>query len=351
MEIDPYSRTQADVELAVGLRETVATGPETATVVDLVASRLFTGLCLEAKIGRFELLDVVGSGGMGMVYAAWDPEHDRSVAIKVVRPSSGQELQPGISQARLQREAGVLLHLDHPNIVRLYETGIHDDDVFVVMEFIEGPTLDLWAAAAPRTWHEIVEMYARAGDGLAAAHAHDLVHRDFKPQNVIVDPDGQPRVVDFGLARPIDTASFLAKIAADADAKATPRIEYSLTATGLVAGTPAYMAPELLTGADASPSSDIYAFCTALLEVLSRELDNDRSTAEAPGELIDALLRGIAVEPEERWPDLDALLRTLRQIARAHDLRRARLRRAVIIVAVVLGVAIGAAFALGWAVP
>ena len=344
MEVDPYSRTQQDVQLADGLRDTLSTGPEAAAVVDLVASRLFSTLEIEAKIDRFELIDVVGSGGMGMVYAAHDPTRDEIVALKVVRPSAGAEAQPGISQARLLREAGVLTHLDHPNIVRLYESGIHDDNVFVVMEFIDGPTLDLWASAAPRSWQELVDIYARAGDGLAAAHARGLVHRDFKTQNVLVDGDGEPRVVDFGLARPIDTASFIAQL--ETQAKPTPRVEYSLTATGIVAGTPAYMAPELLTGGDATPSSDVYAFCTALLEVLSRDPQDSQTTPDVPGALIDALLRGIAAEPDQRWSDMDALLQTLRQFLRAEERKRRRPLWIALGIAVVVGVCIGLGLAL-----
>lgn len=341
MDIDPYSRTQRDVDLLAAMRDTVSAGSEAEAVVELVASRMFTSLRLEARIGRFSLLEVIGSGGMGVVYAAHDPERDEKVALKIVRPALWAEQQPGINQARLLREGGVLAHLDHPNIVKLHESGVHEDEVFVVMEFIEGPTLEQWAAAAPRSWSSIAEIYMAAGDGLAAAHARGLVHRDFKPQNVLVGPDGVPRVVDFGLARPIDTAIFGAS---DGASKASdPRVEYSLTATGFVTGTPAYMAPELLVGADATPSSDTYAFCTALLEALSREQSDDETpTSEVPGELLDALLRGIAVVPEDRWPSLDELLETLRGIVRAHDPSRLRRRRLVLALALVLALVLAA---------
>src|SRR5690349_19726204 len=145
------------------------------------------------QIGRYRLERVLGKGGMGVVHAAYDPELDRLVALKVLHESRGQ--------ARLVREAQAMARLRHPNVLTVHDVGVSDDRVYVTMELIEGTTLRAWQTTATRSWREIVSMYIAAGRGLAAAHDAGIVHRDFKPDNVLIGNDGSVRVADFGLAR------------------------------------------------------------------------------------------------------------------------------------------------------
>jgi len=154
-----------------------------------------------AAIGRYLVLNLIGRGGMGEVYAAYDPELDRKVAIKVLRASSSAGVDAAEGRGRILREAQALAQLSDPNVVAVYDVGTVDDRVFLAMEFVDGSTLSFWQHAQPRTWREVVTLYAAAGRGLAAAHRRGLVHRDFKPDNAMVGRDGQVRVMDFGLAR------------------------------------------------------------------------------------------------------------------------------------------------------
>lgn len=294
-----------DEQLGGKLRELAPSEADSALVEDLVAARLFGSSARPAKIDRFTILDVVGSGGMGTVYAAHDPKLDRKVAIKVVRSAPSSSETSSLAQARLVREARVLAQLTHPNVVTIHEWGVHDERVFVVMEFIAGVSLDQWLSASPRPWTEVLELFMRAGEGLASAHALGIVHRDFKATNLLVGSDGRPRVVDFGLARPIDS-----RAPAQRQVASGRTFDYSITATGRVSGTPGYLAPELLGGAKASPQSDIYAFCVTLLEAA-----RTRSTDAMPGEVIDVLLRGLVPDPRARWSDMGELLEALRQAA------------------------------------
>jgi len=164
-----------------------------------------TDLTRGAAIGRYLVLNLIGRGGMGEVYAAYDPELDRKVAIKVLRASSSAGVDAVEGRGRILREAQALAQLSDPNVVAVYDVGTVDDRVFLAMEFVDGSTLSFWQHAQPRTWREIVTLYAAAGRGLAAAHRRGLVHRDFKPDNAMVGRDGHVRVMDFGLARSAET--------------------------------------------------------------------------------------------------------------------------------------------------
>src|SRR5262245_22789649 len=157
-----------------------------------------------ASIGRYIVLGLVGRGGMGEVYAAYDPELDRKVAVKLLRvkPGAGVSLTEG--RQRTLREAQAIARLSHPNVVVCYDVGTFEDKVFIAMEFVEGNTAGFWAQSQKRNWREILKVYLAAGRGLAAAHEKGLVHRDFKPDNIMVSRDGQVRVMDFGLARQAD---------------------------------------------------------------------------------------------------------------------------------------------------
>ncbi|HVU49992.1 MAG TPA: serine/threonine-protein kinase, partial [Polyangia bacterium] len=152
-----------------------------------------------AALGRFVVLGLVGRGAMGEVYGAYDPDLDRKIAIKLVRAGGGGEGSEG--RARLMREAQATAKISHPNVVVVYDAGTFGERVFIAMEFVDGHTLRYWLQEKERPWQEILEAFLAAGRGLAAAHEKELVHRDFKPDNVMVARGGQVRVMDFGLAR------------------------------------------------------------------------------------------------------------------------------------------------------
>jgi serine/threonine protein kinase/tetratricopeptide (TPR) repeat protein len=266
-------------------------------------------------LGRFVVLGLVGRGAMGEVYGAYDPELDRKVAIKLVRARAGHARDGAESRARLMREAQATAKISHPNVVVVFDAGTFEDRVFIAMEFIEGHTLRYWLSARPRTWPEVLEIFAAAGRGLAAAHEKELVHRDFKPDNVMVGGDGQVRVMDFGLARmvaaretgekPPDAASEVRQTARrlrvpkladdDTDLESTFDLETTqtvntgggdlgatqvpagfdlnatalrreITQTGTALGTPAYMSPEQFRSEGADARSDQFSFCVALYE-------------------------------------------------------------------------------------
>src|SRR5688572_4650865 len=156
-----------------------------------------------ATIGRYVVLGLVGRGGMGEVYAAYDPELDRKVAVKLLRIKRGAGVSQAEGRQRTLREAQAIARLSHPNVVVVFDVGTYEDQVFIAMEFVDGHTATYWVQAAERSWQEILKVFLAAGRGLAAAHEKGLVHRDFKPDNVMVGRDNQVRVMDFGLARQV----------------------------------------------------------------------------------------------------------------------------------------------------
>ncbi|MBK7077416.1 MAG: protein kinase [Myxococcales bacterium] len=319
--------------------------------------------------GHFEIEAPLGRGGMGVVYRARDRRLDRRVAIKV--GLAGADL------ARARREAVALARLAHPNVVTIYEVGEHAQQPFVAMELIDGGTARAWGAARPRGWREVVDLYVAAGRGLAAAHVAGLVHRDVKPENILVGGDGRARIADFGLARDVDALAVavglgpqVAATAAGADTLAQgsgrPLAAGSggdaagITAAGAVIGTPRYMAPEHRRGDTVDGRSDQFSFAAALYEALAGVApfpagDEDRAaaitagrlTAPVPGRIVPArvaavVARGLAADPARRWPTMDAMLAAL---------TRARRRRwplvaaglGVVAVAVVVATVVGRA--------
>ncbi len=274
-----------------------------------------------AVLGRYFILDRLGSGGMGIVYAAYDPELDRKVAVKLLRPGRTGGAEAGV---RLLREAQAMARLSHPNVLAVHDVGTFGDQVFVAMELVDGADLRQWLAASPRSEREILDVFVKAGRGLAAAHAAGLVHLDFKPANVLVGRDGRVRVADFGLAQ------------AEGGSGA--------------AGTPAYMAPEQLAGQPVDARTDQLSFCGSLYEALygarpfvsgSFEVVDPPSGSKVPIRLRRLLLRGLAVNPDDRFVSMADLLTALES-----DPRPARRRWAMALaVAVVVGSAL---LGLGW---
>jgi serine/threonine protein kinase len=231
--------TQHD-DIGLGGADTLV-GDDTCTT----GSRRPVPLDRGSVLGRYMLLERVGAGGMGVVYAAYDPELDRRVALKVLRGESYPATMPSLGASRLLREAQAMAKLWHPNVVAVHDVGTVGREVFIAMEFIDGCSLRGWLARRDRSAAEIVEVFGQAGRGLAAAHAAGIIHRDFKPDNVLVAKNGRIVVTDFGLARrktPEDATT-----QQHGDTEATARILRSIrgvTATVGLAGTPAYMAPE-----------------------------------------------------------------------------------------------------------
>ena len=278
------------------------------------------------SLGRFKLVRRIGSGAMGVVYEGLDPELERRVALKVLRPEveAQQNLQ---ARSRMLREAQALARLRHPNVTMVYEVGTSEAGaLFIAMELVEGRTLGRWLRARPRSWREIVEVFLQAGRGLAAAHRAGLVHREFKPDNVIVDEDGGARVVDFGLARSCGMAEMLPTL--DDDEPGSGPFPLHLTCTGAVLGTPAYMAPEQFQGAPLHSASDQFSFCVALFEALygyrpfpgndlpslQRSLMRGQPVGPrrgVPRALYRVLRRGLAVEPAHRFSSMEKLLEAL----------------------------------------
>jgi eukaryotic-like serine/threonine-protein kinase len=245
--------------------------------------------------GRFRVLDRLGAGGMGTVYRAHDPELDRTVALKLVRVREGR-------RRSALNEAIALARLSHPNVVLVHDVGALDEHLFIVMELVDGMTLAAWAAQPGRTPAEILGVYLQAAEGLAAAHRAGLVHRDFKPENVIVGADGRARVIDFGLA--CETTD----------------------STIRRGGTPKYMPPENLEGRAPSPLADQYSFCLALREALG---------SRVPRRLRKILERGCAPDPKDRFASIDALLAELR-----FDRSRVWIAAALVL-ALLIGFAVG----------
>jgi tetratricopeptide (TPR) repeat protein/predicted Ser/Thr protein kinase len=261
---------------------------------------------------RYVVLDLLGAGGMGLVYTAWDPELDRRVALKVLQPGRAD---PAL-RARVQREAQAMARVAHPNVVAVHDVGVEDGEVFVVMELVQGAHLGAWLQARPREADEVLGVFLQAGRGLAAAHAAGVVHRDFKPENVLVGDDGRVVVTDFGLAT--------ANGAALDGARPVGR----LTEAGAVIGTPAYMAPEQHDGAPVDARSDLFSFCVALWEGLTgqrpyvgRTVTELRAAIacrdlQDPGDKLPtrvraALERGLSEAPERRQRSMDELLLAL----------------------------------------
>jgi eukaryotic-like serine/threonine-protein kinase len=292
-------------------------------------------------VGRHVVLHRLGAGGMGVVYAAYDPELDRKVALKLLLPG----MAGPVGRTRLLREAQALGRLSHPNVVAIHDVGTVGEQVWLAMEFVQGQTLCDWLGTR-RRWQDLLAVFRSAGEGLAAAHAAGLLHRDFKPANVMVGDDGRVRVMDFGLARVRPEAASLHL----EEFGALPAFDTSMEVTraGTVMGTPAYMAPEQFGSEELTAAADQFAFCVTLWEalygerpfsgttwmeisdsVLAGRLRTPPNRRAAPSWLRRACERGLSVDPQDRWPSMSALLETL-----ATGRTRARARRRLVTVGV-----------------
>jgi tetratricopeptide (TPR) repeat protein len=248
------------------------------------------------QVDRYVVLDAIGAGAMGVVYRAYDPELDRDVAIKLVRVL-GDHGQGERARGRVLREAQAMARLAHPNVVAVHDASTFGAHVFVAMELVEGADLEAWLAAEPRAWRDIVRVFAAAARGLAAAHTAGVVHRDFKPSNVLVGNDGRVRVTDFGLAVSTDEAG-PTQPAGDAQSR--------LTEAGALIGTPAFMSPEVRDGDAADARSDQYSFGISLREALAGQ--------PIPASLRAVIARAAADDRDTRHANMDALANALDRV-------------------------------------
>ncbi|HLL81038.1 MAG TPA: tetratricopeptide repeat protein [Longimicrobium sp.] len=333
-----------------------------------------------ARLNRYVILRSVGQGGMGIVYAAYDPELDRKVALKLLRPDAGDASTVSEGRARLLREAQAMARVSHPNVCAIFDVGMLDDQVFMAMELVEGTDLSHWLRAKERTWRDILRVFMEAGQGLAAAHSVGLVHRDFKGANVLLGKDGRARVTDFGLARRVvsNTRDLEPSISFEAFARTTG--DSAVTQLGVVVGTPQYMPPEQYLGNVPDARSDQFSFCAALYWALYGKRPFDPAqVAEAarqmrqsppppagggtvslpraqsvsvpiagviqeppPGTKVPAgvrraLMRGLSLRSAERYPSMDELLQELEKAQ-----RQVQRRGSLVVAGVALGIAVAA---------
>ena len=310
------TRSQSDPVAELGTATDDGFGPLAATEPEV-----------PAFIGKFAVLRRLGAGAMGEVFSGYDEDLDRRVAIKVL----GEQRRS--DSARMLREAQALARLSHPNVVQVYEVGRYESEIYIAMEFVQGETLRQWLHAERRSHHAILDVFDQAGRGLQAAHDAGLVHRDFKPDNVIVGGDGRVRVLDFGIARVDGSSRDSDSGDLDLDLEGSvERVDTSekLTRTGQFMGTPAYMSPEQFQGHEVGARSDQFSFCVTLFEALYGRRPFDHSSVaallqsvssgdvgevpanvEVRAEVVDAILRGLLPDPSQRWDSMRELLDAL----------------------------------------
>lgn len=349
------------------MNEIVPPSPDTGdrAMQARIAESLFGARTYRLRVAHFEVERRVGAGGMGTVFEATDTRLGRKVALKRVAGDATDALQN-----RLLAEAQALAKLSHPNVVQVYEVFECDHNVYIAMEFVEGSTLSEWQKQEGRTWREVLDVYVQAGCGLSAAHAEGIIHRDFKPKNVLVGSNGRVRVADFGLAKAIDLdgSSSNDEDSSERNAEANRRLvstndvtlEYmgrsrpspsdeaddtrdrpmgiterqgavaTMTRTGMRLGTPEYMAPEQFEGGSLDARTDQFGFCVALYEALygerpfsadtvaelavavcSGRTNTPPSNSSVPRWILEVLLRGLARSPSERFESMQALLDAL----------------------------------------
>ena len=327
-----------------------------------IGARLFGTSTDPVRFGRYAILKRLGAGAMGVVYAAFDQQLDRKVALKILKDSSSSPEE----KERLLTEAQALAKLSHPNVVQVFEAGEHDGQVYIAMEFVEGKTLREWNPDASSG--EVFAVFVEAARGLSAAHEKGLVHRDFKPDNVMVSADGRARVLDFGLARRMESMPEQRPRVHDgaerlpfdeADGAGPSR---SAVLTGSAAGTPAYMAPEQFQLRPLTEATDQFSFCVTMWERLGGERPfSGRSLVQLKAAVCDgrieeasgwdrvpsgvgrALRRGLSVDPGERWASMAALIEELERL----QARPRKIRRGVVAVALMSGLVVFGARVFG----
>jgi eukaryotic-like serine/threonine-protein kinase len=284
------------------------------------------------RIGRYVVQRVLGAGGMGVVYLAHDVDLHRNVALKLLLPDPQSDERLDEARSRLLREAQAMAQVSHPNVVAIHDVGRFEEQIFLAMEYVSRGTLLGYLHERARPWREVTELCLQAGRGLAAAHAANLVHRDFKPANVLIGEDSRVRVTDFGLAFMPSAAPY----ATAAGSVEGPILGVTLTRTGMLLGTPAYASPEQLRGKSADARSDQFSFCVTLYEALYRRppfshesfatlvfaanseaLQPPPSGTDVPPALFEILRRGLRADPDQRYARMEDLLDDLTSVLAA----------------------------------
>lgn len=275
------------------------------------------------RVGRFIVLEPLGSGAMGVVYAAYDPQLDRRVALKLVRLSGAGDAE---FQGRLLREARAGAAITHPNVVAVFDSGLHQGELFIAMELVDGGSLRGWLSERRRGWREIVDVFTQAGRGLVAAHAAGWLHRDLKPENILINRAGRVMISDFGLA-----SGQSAPKPASPDLPGEHPAALVQTREGTLVGSPAYMAPELHDGGPATALSDQFSFCVTLFEALfgARPFEGDdlkslfanaaagrvrEPSASVPNALLALVRRGLSADPSKRFRSMAELVGELERL-------------------------------------
>lgn len=293
-----------------------------------------------AMLGRYIVIDLLAAGGLGQVFVAYDPQLDRRVALKLLRPSSSGDEPDAEAQRWLLREAQAMAKLSHPNVVPVHDVGMLGASVFVAMELIEGQTFTLWVRSATRTWQEVRDLLLDAAKGLMAAHEAGLIHRDFKPSNILVGDDGRVRVVDFGLARTVVGQGLSPEEPRLPSPPETGLLDQSLTETGIIVGTPAFMSPEQFRGADVGFKADQFAFCVTLYfglygkrpfvgedlralqtAIFKGSVQDPPSDRVVPRWLHKAVVRGLRPNPDDRFDTMSELLAALSKDRRKRSIQ------------------------------
>ena len=245
------------------------------TIGEIATTPKAIDLAEGTRIHRYLIIRLIGKGGMGAVYQAYDPELDRRIAIKMLTVSPQADETASVPHARLMREAQALAKLNHPNVISVFDVGTHQDCVYIAMEYVAGKTLRDWLGETNPTRQEIIEVFLAAGKGLQAAHAEGIIHRDFKPENLLVGENGQVKVLDFGLARAAGSEKLgpapeaMEAMQSPIDSTASERLLTTpLTQVGAWIGTPLYMAPEHFTQGELDHHTDQFSFCVSLFEAL-----------------------------------------------------------------------------------
>lgn len=285
-----------------------------------VATRLFGGTStpterVGSRVGRYIVLDKIGSGGMGVVYAAHDRALGRKIALKFVRARSGSGRDITQERARLLHEAQALARVTQANVVAVHDTGNQGDDVWIAMEHVDGKTFREWLREQPRRWTDVFRVMLDVGRGLAAIHAAGLIHRDLKPDNIMVRTDGRGVVMDLGLARNVSVTTTHPTISSEHSSGDDGTTSGAITSKGALMGTPGYMAPEQTTNGAIDARTDLFAYCFVFWEALHGERpvlpELHASRTQAPNWLRRALRRGLAKDPEARWNSVNHLLAAL----------------------------------------
>jgi tetratricopeptide (TPR) repeat protein len=344
-DADPPALGEAATAPAAAVPAAAADGIDTRRLAASLRARMFGAPSDPVRIDRYVIIDRLGAGAMGIVYRAYDADLDRKVAIKLVHGDASSA-----AQSRLAREAQAIARTTHPNVVGVYDVGTHDGHVYVAMELVVGQTLREWMAQRP-SWREVVQRFEAAARGLAAAHDAGVVHRDFKPDNVLLGQRGEVKVVDFGLAI-ADEVGATEPDGITLDGERSGRAVLP-TSRG---GSPAYMSPEQWGGGAIDARSDQWGFCVSLFEalwgqrpfqgdgshalaaaILRGEITRPATAADVPRWLEATVRRGLSTDPDARWPSMHALADRL-----AHDPGRATRRRALTLGALVIAGSAGA---------